>query len=163
MGYLGNFTVLVVAGSAPPEGMDLDQDEDGVLDWPLAVVDSVAFQWNQPPPVGYSGHVYSSAVVGGGDGWVVWGGRLCLDSLAWGTLGAVSGENETPGGLNPVCGGTTCVGDLDGDGIVGSSDMSAMLGSWGDADGPCDLDRSGVVDAADLAIMLNAWGDCPGW
>lgn len=47
--------------------------------------------------------------------------------------------------------------DLDGNGVVGPSDLAILLGSWGSA-GPGDLDCDGVVGAADLAILLGAWG-----
>lgn len=52
------------------------------------------------------------------------------------------------------------VGDLDGDGTVGASDLSILLGAWGPCTGGCpaDLDGDGTVDAADLAALLGAWG-----
>ena len=54
--------------------------------------------------------------------------------------------------------------DLDFDGVVGSSDLSVLLGSWGTE--PCDnaiccpsdLNGDGIVDALDLAILLGDWG-----
>jgi hypothetical protein len=46
--------------------------------------------------------------------------------------------------------------DLDGDGIVGPSDLAILLGAWG-TPGPGDLDGDGVVGSADLAILLGAW------
>ena len=48
------------------------------------------------------------------------------------------------------------LGDIDGDGRVNSSDLGALLGSWG-ASGPADLDRSGEVDSADLGILFAGW------
>jgi hypothetical protein len=54
-----------------------------------------------------------------------------------------------------------CAGDLDGDGLVGSADLAAMLGSWGPAtESPADLNGDGVVNAADLAALLGSWGPC---
>lgn len=55
-----------------------------------------------------------------------------------------------------------CVGDLDGDGSVGGSDLALLLGEWGACSGSCvaDLDDSGFVDGADLAALLGAWGPC---
>ena len=57
---------------------------------------------------------------------------------------------------------TDCLGDLTGDGQVGSVDLGTMLAFWG----PCvgcnaDLDGDGVVRASDLGMLLGAWGDCP--
>ncbi len=53
-------------------------------------------------------------------------------------------------------------GDLDGDGVVGSSDLVILLAAWG----PCpelfgcraDLDGDGTVDFEDLLIVLDAGG-----
>jgi hypothetical protein len=46
--------------------------------------------------------------------------------------------------------------DLDGDGSVGGSDLSILLGYWGNC---CrgDLDGNGNVDGADLSILLSCW------
>jgi hypothetical protein len=52
-----------------------------------------------------------------------------------------------------------CIGDLDGDGVVGGADLASLLGSWGSAG--ADLDGNGIVDAADLSLLLGAWGPCP--
>ncbi|MBL8767325.1 MAG: hypothetical protein JNL94_08175 [Planctomycetes bacterium] len=53
-----------------------------------------------------------------------------------------------------------CVGDLDGDHIVGAPDLAILLGAWG-GNGAADFDGSGSVDAPDLAVLLGAWGPCP--
>lgn len=59
------------------------------------------------------------------------------------------------------CVGTACEGDLDGDDVVGGSDLAILLGAWGrGGGGPADLTNDGTVDAADLAILLGAWGAC---
>lgn len=47
--------------------------------------------------------------------------------------------------------------DLDGDGLVGPSDLAILLGAWGSTGGPADLDGDGSVGASDLAILLGAW------
>ena len=52
------------------------------------------------------------------------------------------------------------VGDFDGDGIVGSSDMARLLGNWGVisfGENQYDLDGDGVVGSGDLAILVNNW------
>lgn len=51
------------------------------------------------------------------------------------------------------------LGDLDGDGSVGTSDLLALLAQWG-TDGAADFDGSGNVDTADLIILLANWGPC---
>jgi probable HAF family extracellular repeat protein len=47
--------------------------------------------------------------------------------------------------------------DVDGDGVVGQTDLAILLGAWGSSDPTFDLDGSGSVDAPDLAILLGAW------
>jgi hypothetical protein len=50
--------------------------------------------------------------------------------------------------------GTCCPADLDGDGLVGAADLSALLSAWGStgtAAGAADIDGDGSVGAADLA------------
>ena len=52
--------------------------------------------------------------------------------------------------------------DLDGDGIVGGSDLAALLGSWGVCvDCAADFDGDDVVGGSDLAALLGAWGIVP--
>jgi hypothetical protein len=53
-----------------------------------------------------------------------------------------------------------CVGDLDGDGVVGGTDLAGILGYWGSDNPTFDLDQSGTVDGADLTIILARWGLC---
>lgn len=59
---------------------------------------------------------------------------------------------------------TVCVipGDLNGDGVVNTSDLMLLLEAWGPCPDPenCPADLNGdhVVDTADLLIMLQNWG-----
>ncbi len=54
------------------------------------------------------------------------------------------------------------VGDLDGDGVVGPSDLITLLGAWGPCDEcgecPADLDGDCNVGSSDLIILLGNWG-----
>ncbi|MCH7849592.1 MAG: hypothetical protein IIB53_14675 [Planctomycetes bacterium] len=54
------------------------------------------------------------------------------------------------------------LGDLDGDGTVGVSDLLILLGAWGQCDdcNDCiaDLDGDCVVGVKDLLILLGNWG-----
>ena len=63
-----------------------------------------------------------------------------------------------------TCATNPCPADVNGDGVVGGADLTALLASWGDAGGgtSADLDGDGTVGGADLAIMLAAWGTCGG-
>lgn len=53
------------------------------------------------------------------------------------------------------------LGDLDGDGRVGGSDLALLLAAWGPAETleglRGDLDGDGSVGGSDLAILLAAW------
>jgi hypothetical protein len=61
-------------------------------------------------------------------------------------------ESEVPGGC----------ADLDGDGLVGVTDLLLILAAWGPCAGcPEDLDGDDVVGAGDLVMLLAAWGPCP--
>jgi hypothetical protein len=54
--------------------------------------------------------------------------------------------------------GVACPADLNGDGLVDSADLGALLSGWGTASP--DLDGNGTVDSADLGTLLSAWGQC---
>jgi len=54
-----------------------------------------------------------------------------------------------------------CVADSDDDGMVGISDLLALLSAWG----PCDicimdLDENREIGVGDLLELLSAWGPC---
>ena len=60
--------------------------------------------------------------------------------------------------LNPPA-----LGDLDGDGSIGTADLLALLAAWGPCPGPpgpcvADLDENGTVGTGDLLILLARWG-----
>jgi|688.fasta_scaffold419229_1 hypothetical protein len=57
--------------------------------------------------------------------------------------------------------GNMRVGDIDGNGVVNSSDLAQLIAAWGQSSfnqNPCDLNRNGIVDSADLGILLDNWG-----
>ena len=58
-------------------------------------------------------------------------------------------------------GSCNCVGDLDGDGFVGVTDLLQLLGVWG-ACKNCqeDFDGNGFVDVLDILELINSWGVC---
>jgi len=54
---------------------------------------------------------------------------------------------------------TTKPGDLDADGTVDTTDLLALLASWGDCDGcPADINGDGLVNTTDLLTLLANWG-----
>lgn len=57
--------------------------------------------------------------------------------------------------------GATCVGDIDGNGVVNGQDLGELLGEWGqNRTAPFDLNGDGAVDGNDLGVLLGAWGPC---
>ncbi len=56
-----------------------------------------------------------------------------------------------------------CIGDFDGDFVVGIGDLLTLLGAWGECDAddcPADLDGDLAVGIGDLLTVLAAWGGC---
>lgn len=57
---------------------------------------------------------------------------------------------------------TTCTADIDGDGVVGQSDLGILLAAYGQSGPvgklPGDLDKNGTVDQGDLGMLLAAYG-----
>ena len=67
-------------------------------------------------------------------------------------------------GIPDCCEESNCpsVADLDGDGCVDGTDLSALLGAWGLDDPKVgDLDGDGTVRGSDLTILLSEWSPCP--
>jgi hypothetical protein len=54
-----------------------------------------------------------------------------------------------------------CPADLDGDGIVGFTDLLEVLAKWGPCGGcVADIDHDGFVGFTDLLEVLSKWGPC---
>jgi hypothetical protein len=85
--------------------------------------------------------------------------------VGWGILNAIPPETGSeirgfiatlPEQVDPPC-----VEDLDGDGAVGFTDLTQLLGAWGDCSGcPEDFDGDGAVGFTDLTQLLGKWGPC---
>ena len=56
------------------------------------------------------------------------------------------------------CGGSDCIGDLNGDLVIDGSDLAILLGFW-NLPG-ADLDGDGNTSGPDLTILLGGWGPC---
>lgn len=52
---------------------------------------------------------------------------------------------------------SNCPADIDGDGIVGGLDLSALLAAWGNSSNG-DIDGDSDTDGTDLTSLLAAWG-----
>ena len=65
-------------------------------------------------------------------------------------------------GTEGKCKPETCPWDLDGDGLVSTTDLLIVLSRWGLANGnPADFDNDGFVGTTDLLKLLANWGPCP--
>ena len=77
-----------------------------------------------------------------------------------------SGSNDIYGqrinGDGSLGSGGSCSEDLNGDGLVGVSDLLQVIDAWGACGMVCaeDLDNDGAVGVSDLLMMIDAWGDC---
>lgn len=95
-------------------------------------------------------------------------GLLVVDNLDLATIVVNVPQDSLPDGLDDliievesdfselIYSGAYNTCDLDGDGSVGGSDLTILLGRWNTC---CvgDLDGSGNVDGADLTILLSCW------
>lgn len=82
------------------------------------------------------------------------------------SVGTIAGQEHAVL-LAPLanCSQAVCLGDIDGNNIVGASDLLALLAAWGPCPAPpaacdADLDCDGSVGASDLLILLANWGPC---
>ncbi len=68
--------------------------------------------------------------------------------------------NWTDLGKNAVGDACDCLGDIDGDGQVGGTELGLLFSLWGTGNSLLDLNRDGSINAADLGILLGVWGNC---
>ncbi len=54
-----------------------------------------------------------------------------------------------------------CRPDINGDGMVDSSDLAQLLALWGTSIAQGDLTSDGIVNSSDLGQLLASWGPCP--
>lgn len=69
----------------------------------------------------------------------------------------------TWGGAGASCedGCSACLGDFDGNGIVGVEDLLVVIAEWGTCGScPADLTGDGNVGVEDLLIIIAQWGPC---
>jgi hypothetical protein len=86
------------------------------------------------------------------------GGTLAVRAIAQSACGPASSDPV----YVIVTGENCCLGDIDQSGSVDATDLSMLLGSWGQvsAGQVADLSGDAMVDAADLAALLGQWGPC---
>lgn len=54
----------------------------------------------------------------------------------------------------------TCLGDLNGDGVVASADFTLLFGAWGSSAQFADINNDGSVSGLDLVNLLSTFGPC---
>ncbi len=130
-------THLLVFNFSGANGADLDIDDDGTLDltpWEV-VIDLIALVEDDPPMDEDDEFHCGPPVIGPTkDGQVPGQVYRCEPGRMW-TIGAFDPAKgtDTPAAPNPDCDGNVCPWDLDRNGIVGASDLLALLANWG----PC--------------------------
>ncbi len=150
----GRSAILWNRGCLSERGLNVVFDDEGitVACGPQPVTGTIK------PAFGAGGAAGALAVFDGLDSSGDW--TLMVEDLVADDSGLWTGWSVrlTAAGEPATC---PCAGDLDGDGVVGASDLAALLGAWGSGAGaPADLDGNGVVGAGDLAALLGAWGAC---
>lgn len=153
-----NITLFLI-DSVPtiPQYYDMDENNDGLLDFvDWNVIDSIQFKI-------VPGLTYSPTVLDG-QGIYIWGAERCADNDdLWKLLPKqYPTELDSPGEPNGVCDGSigNCLGDINGDNIVDTIDLSIMIGSWNTSNQDCDLNFDEIVNIYDLSILLGNWGSC---
>jgi hypothetical protein len=121
------------------------------------------------PWIAWGAYLWADGLIPRSDG-LIW---ECADFAADGTHPSPSGEQKVGSMLLDFFLGSPFtepwfavagppVGDLDGDGRVGISDLLILLAGWGPCPDPpdacpADLDGDGTVGIADLLILLANW------
>ena len=57
------------------------------------------------------------------------------------------------------CNVNECVGDVNGDSMIGVADLLAVIDQWGSS-GSADVNSDGVVNVSDLLLIVGSWGPC---
>ena len=147
----------VYRGCAMPEldGTYFFADFCSNLIWSLRVVDGEATALtDRTDELGTGGDI--SSITGfGTDAY----GELYICSLGgivWKIVPVVDPPDGNGNGIPDSC--EPAPEDLNGDGLVGFSDLLALLASWGPCKAcPADFDDSGEVTFQDLLQLLSAW------
>ena len=122
-----------------------DEASEGTFVWSSG--EAVAFtNWNAGEPNNSGGLEDYAEMLGSNSKW----NDLNLAGAGYAHIGIAE--------LGPTA--PLCIADLDGDRVVGGSDLSVILSNWGGG-GAGDLNGDGLVSGPDLTTMLSAWGVCP--
>ena len=84
-----------------------------------------------------------------------------LDSLICGNMpNQISGPWADKGGNEIVDECPSNCPDVNDDGVVGVTDILAIIDQWGLTDSPADVSGDGIVDVTDLLMVVGNWGPC---
>ncbi len=88
--------------------------------------------------------------------------------VVWGQIGPVAAPNNhftsiATNNSDAYAIRATVLADITGDGVVNTSDLLAVINSWGPcpnspAECPADLTNDGFVNVGDLLMVINNWG-----
>ncbi len=107
--------------------------------------DGTGGQGVKPIPMTHDGWIQRTVELGES-------GALSNEVQTW--INQLTAEQKNPQDVHPV----PVTGDIDGDGVIGVSDLLILLGSWGACPGcPADLDCDGVAGVGDLLMVLGLW------
>jgi hypothetical protein len=124
---------------------------DGLQAGEVNVFDSVNSYWNKRSSI-----ISPEPTIEAEFGWSV-----AIDG-DYGIAGAPwlepDGEVQFYNGFITSC---ECLGDVDGDGSVGVTDLLQLIGAWGVcANCDEDLNGNGVVEVSDILELISFWGTC---
>ena len=95
---------------------------------------------------------------------VAYAGDLNDDGVDDFAIGAPSADpgGDSEGQTYIVFGRTTCLADLNADGVIDTADLGVLLAQFNTPGSGADLNGDGVVDTADLGVLLASFGGlCP--
>lgn len=79
------------------------------------------------------------------------------DRSGWGRLDTGAALSRLVAQRRPAC---RCAADLDGDGVVGGTDLGIILTAWGTAEPLPDLDGDGWIGNGDIVAWATAISSC---
>jgi len=53
-----------------------------------------------------------------------------------------------------------CQEDINGDNLIGVSDLLSVIDQWGLTNSPADVNQDGIVNVSDLLSVVGNWGPC---
>jgi hypothetical protein len=155
--HVGHFAVGFVESGSDPDGRGLVwfAEGDQVSDWAVADINELVSP--TPPIEGYSSFVVRA----------LRGVNTRGDAVGTAEFTPTDGTDPVRRAVLLRAVPSGLAGDLDGDGMVGASDLAILLDRWCPSSGaPCDpiadLNCDGMVGAADLSALLANWGNGAG-